>query len=264
MRRRLAALISGTRDLKEFAWEIPKELGIDVPYYGGPNWPVFFKECSVDVALDIITVAYRYLVARMRTGIYDTGAPKRFLEDAARILREENVAYEVDQFGGVHHLVDAEFDANRQATIAALSASRYDNVRDGVERAKAAFSEVPPNGKGAVRNTFASAEGLFKLMHAKQPKLDADAVKKLLPPVIQQKLLPPVIQRVYAGEAAALTAASKMVASFADWVDGAHRYRHEQGSEKIVQPPLELAVNLVSLGNSFIRWLAELHAKQAP
>jgi hypothetical protein len=51
-----------------------------------------------------------------------------------------------------------------------------------------------------------------------------------------------------------------MVASFSEWVDGAHPYRHEHG-EEVAQPPLELAVNLLSLGITNVRWLAELDAQ---
>jgi hypothetical protein len=41
---------------------------------------------------------------------------------------------------------------------------------------------------------------------------------------------------------------------------GGHHYRHEQGCEEVAQPPFKLAVNLISLGNSFVRWLAEMDA----
>jgi hypothetical protein len=37
-------------------------------------------------------------------------------------------------------------------------------------------------------------------------------------------------------------------------------HMHEQGNETIVQPPLALAINMVSLGASYIRWLAEIDA----
>jgi preprotein translocase subunit SecD len=178
-------------------------------------------------------------------------APEKLLDEAARIFREENVAYGVDPRGGVHYLVDAEFEANRQATIAALSGPRYDNVRDVVERAQAAFSEIPPDGKGAIRNTFAAAEGLFKLLLPSQNKLNGAGARKHLTALVES---------AYQGDDAAAAAAAETVASFSEWADAAQHYRHEQGSEKIIQPPLELAVNLVSLGNSFARWLAELDA----
>jgi hypothetical protein len=57
-----------------------------------------------------------------------------------------------------------------------------------------------------------------------------------------------------------LGSASKLAASVGEWVDACHFYRHEAGNEDVVQPPLTLAVNLVSVGASYIRWLAEVDA----
>lgn len=72
-----------------------------------------------------------------------------------------------------------------------------------------------------------------------------------------EKLLGPHLQRTYSTDPIALGAASKLLASFKDWIDSAHFYRHEPGNEEIAQPPLSLAINVISLGASYIRWLAE-------
>jgi hypothetical protein len=164
MRRRLAALIFSVKDLKDFAAEIPRELGVDVPFSYGPIWPDYFGNQEINVIFDTITVAVRYL-GRRRAGsrnMYDPGAAANLVQEVARIFTEENVAYRIDPQGGVHPLVDPEFDANRQATIASLKGARYANVLDAVERAQRALAEIPPDGKGALRSTFAAAEGLFK------------------------------------------------------------------------------------------------------
>jgi hypothetical protein len=77
-----------------------------------------------------------------------------------------------------------------------------------------------------------------------------------------QALLKPISlrgsQKAYAGDAVALRAAMKQLASFKDWVDASHNYRHEQGSEEPVQPPIDLAVLAVSNGAAYIRWLVAL------
>jgi hypothetical protein len=125
-------------------------------------------------------------------------------------------------------------------------------VLDSIEKAHSRLTEIPPNGKDSIRAVFASAEGLFKLMFPNETRLTASAARRQLLPVVQ---------RIYAGDPPALTSASKMVASFSEWVDGAHPYRHEHGSEEVAQPPLELAANLLSLGITNVRWLAELDAK---
>lgn len=254
MRRRLAAAISGKKDLNDFGDVVPKELGVDVPWGSmGHDWVEFFRDSSISVVLDTITVAHHHLVARVRSGMYDPGASEKLRKEVERIFAEENVGYQIDPQGGIHPLVDAEFDANRRATISALRGTRYANVLNGVEKAQGSLSEIPPDGKDGIRNTFAAAEGLFKLMFPTELRLTASALGKQLGPLVQ---------RAYGGNSVALRSASKLVTSFGEWVDAAHNYRHEPGSEEIAQPPFDLAVNMVSLGNSFIRWLAELDAKQ--
>ncbi len=52
-----------------------------------------------------------------------------------------------------------------------------------------------------------------------------------------------------------------MLTSFKDWVDAAHFYRHEEGAEEVAQPPLQLAIYIVSSGTTHLRWLAELDAQ---
>jgi hypothetical protein len=68
--------------------------------------------------------------------------------------------------------------------------------------------------------------------------------------------LEPVIQSVH--DKTSSGAAIKMLNSFRDWVDAAHYYRHEPGSEQVTQPPLSLAIYMVSCGAAHLRWLAEL------
>jgi hypothetical protein len=66
------------------------------------------------------------------------------------------------------------------------------------------------------------------------------------------------------GDRRAQEAAAEMLRSLGDWIDAAHQYRHEQGKpDTVAQPPLTLAVYLVSTGASHLRWLAELDAAQS-
>jgi hypothetical protein len=252
MRRRLAALIPSFPDLKDFGAELPRELGVDVSSsQWGYYWADFFRNCDLTVALETMTIAWRFLKRKESTGLHDIRAPDKLISETARIFKEENVSYRIDALGGVHLSIDVEFEANRQATIATLTGSRYANVLDSIEKAHSRLTEIPSNGKDSIRAVFASAEGLFKLMFPKETRLTASAARRQLHPVVQ---------RIYGGDPPALTSASKMVASFSEWVDGAHPYRHEHG-EEVAQPPLELAVNLLSLGITNVRWLAELDAQ---
>jgi hypothetical protein len=59
-------------------------------------------------------------------------------------------------------------------------------------------------------------------------------------------------------DATALRAANKSLNAFGDWVDACHEYRHEQGVEEPSQPPIDLAVQLISVGSGFLRWLVNI------
>lgn len=254
MRRRISALVEGTEELaKNLESEIESELGIDIPFKPyGSDWAKFFETCDLRDALDTVTVAWRYLARHVRQPYRDRNGPEKWIAGVRRIFAEENVGYRVDDQGGVHIFVDQEFESNRVATLQVLGSARYANVLAEFEGGYAELSAVPPNGKNAVRGTFAAAEGLFRLMFASSPRLTSK----------ETRLLAPMLQRVYADDPPALGAASKLLASFQEWVDAAHFYRHESGREEIAQPPLSLAINLVSLGTSYIRWLAEIDAAQ--
>jgi hypothetical protein len=60
--------------------------------------------------------------------------------------------------------------------------------------------------------------------------------------------LAPLVQKLYSSDPTALRAANKQLASFKDWVDASHNYRHEPGSEEPVQPPIDLD------GSDVSRW----------
>jgi hypothetical protein len=182
-------------------------------------------------------------------GMRNLNAANQWITEASRIFLEENVRYKIDSSGGVHFSIDEEFERARGASIAALQGPRYSNVLNAFEQAYTELTAVPPDGKGAIRAAFSAAEGLFRLMFPSSPRLTAGEIDKHLGPYLQS---------AFATDATALGATSKLLASFKDWVDSAHFYRHEPGKEEIAQPPLTLAINLVSLGASYIRWLAEM------
>jgi hypothetical protein len=69
------------------------------------------------------------------------------------------------------------------------------------------------------------------------------------------------IEQVYDGDRRAQETSGKMLQSLGDWIDAAHGYRHEEGKpDTVAQPPLTLAVYLISTGAAHLRWLAELDA----
>ncbi|MBL0934266.1 MAG: hypothetical protein IBJ07_05905 [Rhizobiaceae bacterium] len=123
------------------------------------------------------------------------------------------------------------------------------------DQALRALDTVPPDGKAAVRATFASAEGLFRVMLPNAPRLGAAEIDKHLGPELSS---------LYSTDTTAQRAAAKLLASFKGWVDAAHFYRHEPGQKEIAQPPLTVAVLLMQQGAGFIRWLAQLDELRKP
>jgi len=248
-RRRISALLW---EVNEFARDglgtvLTRELGVEMPNsYGGVSWTDFIGACELRDLLDTITIAFQHFMKGGRTGV-----ATKWLKDVQRVFQEENLRYSIDPQAGIHFSIDEEFERGRAASVAALQPPRYANVLNAFENAYAELTAIPPNGKNAIRATFSAAEGLFRLMFPAAPRLTAGEI---------DKHLLPFMQRNYDADATASGATSKLLNSFKDWTDAAHFYRHEPGKEQIAQPPLPLAINVVSLGAAYIRWLAELDA----
>jgi hypothetical protein len=251
MRRRIAALIGSFRDLGELGMVVPREMGVDVPWgNAGANWVRFLQDCSLRDLLDLVTVAFKQLKLTQRTGCYEVKAEVRWVLEVRRIFSEENIHYTVDDSGGVHFRIDDEFARNSAAAISALQTPRYANALHAFDGGMAAFAQAPPDGKSAIRGVFAAAEGVFRLILPAAQRLGAAELDGLVP----------LLQRLYAQDDTARRSAPKMLSSLKDWVDAAHFYRHEEGAEEVAQPPLNLAIYIVSTGASHLRWLTELDA----
>jgi hypothetical protein len=256
MRRRLHhAFVKRSPDY--LASIIEGELGVKVQRYnnytgGALKWEQFFLKEELRDILDAVTLLCSHPDPKDRT----VRASERWqrvvrlwIDDVRRIFAEERVSYRVDDQGGVHLAVDGEFERNRAATLAGLGSARYANVLERFEAAFYALDKVPPDGKAAIRAVFEANEGLFRLMFPKASVLKGDEINNHLRPRLNA---------IFEADRFALVAAQKMLTSFAEWITAAHQYRHEHGTEEPSQPPLGLAVMMVSLGASFIRWLIEI------
>jgi hypothetical protein len=112
-----------------------------------------------------------------------------------------------------------------------------------------ALSRTPPEAKSAVRSMFEAVEIVFKTMCPGPSRIgDAEIKAHLIPK----------LDSIYP-ETTARQAATKLARSLAEWVNGAHFYRHGQTGKEPVEPPIEIATVLISEGSSFLRWLAVLH-----
>jgi hypothetical protein len=242
-RRLLQAFYDANTDRLDFHGVLEGELGVQIDYLGyGWDWQKYFTTAALRDILDTITIVY----GKLHSGGFTKA--KSWRETAARIIREENLGYSVDEVAGVHLGVDEEFEHNRAATIMSLGTPRYGSALDSFERALRALDEHPADARTAIQRTFEACETVFRLILGKK-------VSRLGSAEIQSHLQP-LLKDLFQGTS--LNAANMMSNSFADWVNGAHQYRHAKGVQAPEPPPLGLAVLMVSVGASFVRWLVEI------
>jgi len=230
---------------EHLAHYLVQELGIPVPEQGShsSDWDQFIRGCSTPQFLDTITLVYRHLFYHS-----SRQTANRWRDVVKRIFSEENLAYEIDEVGGVHPAIDGEFQRNSASAMAVLQSDRYDHVREFYEQASNRLSSDPPNYLQAWRAMFSAVQALFDLMFP-YVRLTAEDI---------DRRLRPVVKRAYESDAAAQRAALRMIATFQDWVDVSHIYRHRPGAEESAQPPADVAVLAITLGASLLRWLAGL------
>ncbi|MBN8803772.1 MAG: hypothetical protein BGO58_11690 [Sphingopyxis sp. 65-8] len=243
MRRRLYRLYTELKVYHEVTGELIEfATGAHLPdTMYGTDWEHYFSTAQLRDLLDTVTVA----AARLK--VKDPRKKEFWISGVRLIFVEENVRYRVDDQGGVHFAIDGEFAHNQASAIAALHSPRYAAARAHFEAAQKALDSAPPRTREAIRQTFEAAETVFKLMFSGVSVLGTNEVTKKLRPQLEATL---------AGTEK--DAAFRLVESFADWVTSAHPFRHGQGVETPDDPSISTAVLSVSLGASYIRWLADL------
>ena len=224
--------------------EITTELGVSLntTFGGGPDLTLFFATAEIRDILDTISLITRILQGRNYYGLCN-----RWIKFVQRTFDEESLGYRVDSKGGVHYVVDEEFEINRVSAIAALTLPKYAAVTKALESAFSALDGQPINAKAAVRDTFEALETLVKLLTDSNKNLDEKMVRKELGDLLRR--LPEY------SEPSGASTISKFIESLADWVNAAHPYRHGQKTEKLVAPSLTSAVLFLSTGAAYIRWL---------
>lgn len=230
---------------KNLAHQFARDLGSEVQqseWDGTILWKRYFEFCAVRDLVDGVSLVFAILNA------VGFSFGQKWRDEVNTIFREENLHYHVDTDGCVHYTVDDEFRSLHASAIRVIESSRYANSRTEFEAAYAAMDVTPPNGKVAIRHIFTAVEGLFRLMFNKAPRLGGTEIDKYLQPVIT----------LLGDDPATAQASGKWLRSFKEWVEAAHFYRHEQGQEEPLQPPLPLAVALLSSGAVYLRWLAEI------
>jgi hypothetical protein len=222
---------------------IERQLGVS--YAGGPYLDPgpFVETCEIRDFLDLITLVYSVLGNR-------NSVQESWLPECRRIFSEERLRYVINDAGGVRFSVDSEFEMSVRAVVQGLGHPTLRGALDSFDKSLAALSETPPDGKAAIRNVFEGVEITFKTLCPGPPRIGSAEIRDNLTPKLDS---------LYADDATAKRAAQKLARSLAEWVECAHFYRHGQPGKEPVQPPLDLAVAIVSEGTSFLRWLAGLH-----
>jgi hypothetical protein len=230
---------------------IEHELGVRPQYAGDSCYYIdlFIERCELRDFLDLVTLVHSLFGNENYPSIY-----RRWLPECRRIFSEERLRYVINDAGGVRFSVDAEFERSLPAVVQGLGHPALRGALHSFDEALAALSETPPDGKAAIRNVFEAVEITFKTLCPGPPRIGNSEISGHLAPKLEA---------IYAGDATAKRAAQKLARSLAEWVEGAHFYRHGQTGEDPVQPPLDLAVVIVSEGASLLRWLAGLHGRSA-
>lgn len=202
----------------------------------------FFNRITILEFLDALTILVANRNARYRS------EGNTYLTELRRIFAEENLAYEFDDEGGLHPLVDGAFSANTNSAIAALEGERYAGTLALIDDIDGHLIQSPCNYVGAIRAVFGANENLFKLMFGTNQ----------LNSKFANDNIGPIQQRLYVGHPLQLGSNSKLLAAFKQWIDSAHFYRHESGTASPTQPSEEFSVLFISQGLGFVRWLAQI------
>jgi hypothetical protein len=226
---------------------IRRELGVKVTGIYDYDFDKFWRECTVRDLLDSITIVWNLARNRRHTS---GELADRWLHFVRRALAEENLGYRVDDQGGVHYFVDEEFERNRVATLSVLGAAKYRAVLDAFESAHRHLDSDPPDTKASVRSAFEAMEILAKL-------IAGGRIARLGPPEVEQ-VLKPLARAAYGSDAVASDAANQLLNGLSDWINAAQPYRHGQAVQEPTAPPIELAVSMLSMGATYLRWLIEL------
>lgn len=205
----------------------------------------YLNECPLDELLDFLTHVVHFAEAKgMRSYGYT------WIDRVRAALDTHNMAYEMDKLGGMHHKVDAAFARSQELTLTCLADARFEAARANTEAAFDCLTAIHQSAKMAVVNIFMAAESVFKLVLGKGVSLTSASVGKEFRSLVQA--------RISGCDQATSQSFNALVSSFADWVDACHPYRHGQKDPNLVEPPMDLAILLVTQGADLIRWLVSL------
>lgn len=252
-RRRIAThyyeTISRNFDQAEYAVSrlIERECGVEIKHAGVSG---LFEKGEMRDVLDAISLVPRAL----HNSGYTQSTVERWFSEVARFFREENLAYRVGADGVVHRFIDEEFHLATAAALQGLSSPLLGPAQSALGRSVSCLTSVHQDTKGAVLAVFEACEIVAKHLIPEAQNLNAKLCKDRLAPLCMSPGAAGAEARVENG----------VFAAMAEWVNAVHNYRHGQAEPEVVAPSLELAVQLVSMGCSFTRRLAQAYARRSP
>jgi len=241
-RNRVLTLLSGLGSIdshNKFAETVQAELGIKYPNEYGWAHEIFWPSCGISDFLSAITLFSKELSQRD----HDV-----FLTGVRRIFAEEHLQYEVDDYLGVHFLVDEQFKRLSDAALAGLGAQRFAAARHALDEALSNLGPVTQSGKALIRGVFESVESAF-LVVINQPsvhQLNAQAIDLYLKPILLAR---------YVGYPDASDMIERLITTFKDWAKSAHPFRHGAPFDQIHEAPLDVALLSATQGMGYLRYL---------
>lgn len=225
-----------------FAESVEQELGIRYPSdWDGYTHERFWTDAEIGDVLSALTIWFVL------------SPHPDFLRHGRRIFAEEHLRYRIDDKGGVHFLVDEEFERVVASAVAGLGAPRFAASLHALHEAMTHLGAARQSGKGLIRGVFEAVESAF-LAVINQPSatiLNAAAMDRHLKPLLLAR---------YATHGDAEDLAERFMEHFKAWVKSAHPFRHGTPLDQIHEAPLDLAITSATQGIGYLRFLAGLQA----
>lgn len=229
----------GTSYAEKFIALVGSELGLRFPYNGYHEHEKYWTTCAVHDFLDSVTLLYRVVPAKLPV-----------LTEMRRIFSEEHLRYRIDDQGGVHYLVDEQFEQNVAAAVEGLGTPRYEAARHALEQALHGMSGPKPSGKALIRGVFEAVESAF--LARIQP---APANVNILNEPNVTKYLRPILEARYAGVPEAKDKLDRVLEIHKAWVKTAHPFRHGAPLDQVHEAPFDYAVLIADQGMAFLRFI---------
>jgi hypothetical protein len=255
-RRRLAAYFSFNRfettELAAVAAVLREEVGAQISS-AAKIGADFYAVADMSEVLNSVTHVCRALGVSSPTVQYKKATD--WIAFVTNVFETENLSYRVDEQGGVHRKIDAEFEHQVTSILRGLTNPKYGAIRHAFEEAHRYISSTPPDTMAAVRSMFESLEILARLMVPQTKNLNRRLMENTLKDVGLAQ---------FNGDPVAAAALTGIFDGAALWVNAIHTYRHGQPTEIPAPPPLDFAVYVLSSGAALLRLLLDIDRNRVP